>query len=239
MPAVRATALLAAAGAALCAAAALRTAWAEWAYDREGLALGDDPEASPAADVPGRLEAFEEAARREPCEALYRLRAAQIRLRRVRRGDVDRAELAAARASLAEAARLRPMDFRVRSTMARAARLADDPAAAVSEAAAALRLAPRAPGALYDAVAIDVWAWRRARDPAYLTAALRATRDLVSTGASNPTGALATAFASAGPDLAADLAQATSGDDSLRRVALEAARATRPEVAAALGDDPR
>src|SRR4051812_9230239 len=98
--------LIAAAGSLLLAAAALRTVRAEAVYDFEGLQLASDPETSPAADLPGRLEAYEEAARRDPGEALYALRIAQIHLRRAtaRGASARRAELDAARDLLERAA---------------------------------------------------------------------------------------------------------------------------------------
>ena len=66
---------------------------------RRGLARAGDTEVGPAADVPGRLEDYEEAMRRDPGEAQYALRAAQIRLtarrgRRVAGGEVGGARLA-------------------------------------------------------------------------------------------------------------------------------------------------
>src|SRR5262245_63275048 len=105
------------------AAASLRTLRAEEAFEA-GLAKAADAHTDPAADLPGRLEAYEGAVRRDPGESQYALRAAQIRLSRARRrGAAWREDLAAAEALLAAAVAARPLDADVHAARALALRL--------------------------------------------------------------------------------------------------------------------
>ena len=229
--------LVAALGVALLAAAALRTLHAELAYVA-GLARANDPQANPSADVDGRLADYEEAVRRDPGEALYRLRAAQIHLRRAGAslGAAQAEEVAAARELLGGAVRVRPLDAAVHATLAQADRFAGDPAAAVRSARLAVRLAPRAPGVLGTAISVGLWAWTSERDPSSLRLALAGGAGFASIGRTGIPEAFRTAFAQAGPDLAADLLEASAGDAALRAFAAEAVRPVRPLVADALDE---
>jgi tetratricopeptide (TPR) repeat protein len=222
----------AAVGAVFLAAASLRAMYAESAYEA-GLELSVDPKDDPALDVTGRLEAYEEAMRRDPGDGLYALRAGQIRLRRAARrdGSVDRKELAAARASLLRATELRPLDSRPRAQLAGAARLAGDSEQALRAAQDARELAPKSPGPMRVAVDIGLWAWRGTGDPAALRTALSAGTALAGIGEASPDRAIVNAFGQAGPELAQDLAEATKADPSLAAYAAAAARPLRPEVA--------
>jgi hypothetical protein len=217
------------------AAVSLRTVGAEEAYEA-GLAKAADARTDPAADLPGRVEAYEEAARRDPGESLYALRAAQIRLARARRrdGTVVREELAAAERLLAGAAAARPLDADVHAARARALTLLRDAAGAAAEARAAMSLAPWGLVVLDTAQSVGLWAWRAERDPGYLRLALTAGVRLDAWDRRESRRAFDVAFEAAGPELAADLAEATSGDAALRAFAAAAAARTRPEAAAAL-----
>src|SRR5262245_46521593 len=126
------------------AAAALRTVSAEEAYEA-GLAKAADVHTDPAADMPGRLEAYEEAARRDASESLYALRAAQIRLSRAIHADggLVRAELAAAERLIASAGAARPLNADVHATRARAWMLRRVAPEAAREARTAISLAPQ------------------------------------------------------------------------------------------------
>jgi len=219
------------------AAASLRTVGAEDAFEA-GLAKAADAETDPAADIPGRVEAYEEAARRDPGESLYALRAAQIRLSRARRrGAAGRDDLAAAERLLAAAALARPLDADVHATHALALRLRRDAAAAAAEARAAVSLAPCGLVALETAQTVGLWAWRAERDPSYLRSALEAGARLDALGRGRETRrAFDAAFAAAGPELAADIAEATSGDDALRQFAESIAAPTNPESGPPAGD---
>lgn len=220
------------AGGALLAAAALRTVHAEAAYEA-GLALAPHEETPPFADVPGRLERYETALRRDPWEGLYALRAAQIRLRRP--SAREPAERERIDALLAHARALRPSDAEVHAEMGRAARAAGDPAAAAANARRALRLAPRGAPTLASSATLGLWAWRAASDPAHLRVALEAGASLreIGSGAWGPR--FREAFGRGGAGLAADVEEAAAGDPRLRAFAQEAARAANPALAAALG----
>jgi len=233
--AARAARIAAAVGAAALAAASLRTMHAEAAYET-GLDASVDPRRSPALDLPGRLEAYEEAVRRDPGEELYVLRAGQVRLlRAVRRGgEIDGVELAAARGLLVRATELRPLDSRPRAQLARAARLAGDPDGAVAQARQAMALAPKAPGPMHVAVEIGLWAWRATGEPADLRTALAAGVALAGIGEESPDRAFAGAFAEARAGLAQDLVEATTGDAALAAYAVLAVRPVRPEAALVL-----
>jgi len=214
------------------AAVSLRTLHAESAYE-SGLDVAVDPRRSPALDLPGRLDAYEEAMRRDPGEGLYALRAGQIRLLRAAKaaGGVDRVELETARERLRTAARLRPLDARPRAQLARAAQIADDPIEAVAFADAATTLGPRAPGPAWTAVDVGLWAWRAHGDVSALRAALRGGAILSRIGESRPTTPFARAFQRADAGLAQDLVEAVRGDASLAAFAVEATKDVRPDVA--------
>ena len=220
------------------AALCLRTVGAEEAYER-GLAKATDAETDPAADLPGRVEAYEEAARRDPGESLYALRAAQIRLGRARRlsGRAQREELAAADALLDSAVAARPLDADVHAARAIASLLRRDAAAAGAEARESMRLAPWGLVALGTAQVVGLSGWRTERDPAFLRMALEAGARLDAWDRRESRRAFDDAFAAAGPELAADLAEATAGDAALRTFAVSAAARTRPEAAAAAAGD--
>jgi hypothetical protein len=226
-------------GAGLLVVATLRALYAEAAYE-SGLDLAVDPRIGPAQDVPGRLEAYEEAMRRDPGEPLYALRAGQIRLQRAARrdGSVDARELTDARGLLERASALRPLDSRPRAQLADAARLAGDAGGALRAAAEATALAPRAPGPMRVAVDVGLWAWRENGDPAALRTALAAGASLRDIGEASPDRAIVTAFGKAGADLAQDLVEATRNDRALAAYAAEAARPIRPEVARLLDPTP-
>jgi hypothetical protein len=215
------------------AAFSLRTVGAEQAFE-DGLARAADAETDPAADLPGRVEAYEEAARLDPGESLYALRAAQIRLARARRlaGPAAREQLAAAERLLDGAAAARPLDADVHAARAVALRLRRDAAASVAEARAAILLAPWGLVALGTAQSVGLWAWRAERDPAYLRMALSAGARLDAWDRRESRRAFDDAFAAAGPSLAADLVEATAGEPALRAFAAASAARTRPEVAA-------
>ena len=225
----------AAAGALALAAVCLRTYRAETAYGA-GLALAERADASPGEDVPGRLEAYEEASRIDPGEGLYRLRTGQIRLQRAKRapGVPDDAELAAAAAALDAAARTRPLDVRVhcgRVQLARARRDLDGALRAVSAARAA---APISPAALLAASATQTWAWRVTGDASHLRDALAAARDLDAIGEATAARELAADLRNSGHELAGDLAEAAAGDIGLLRFAARIVAPARPEVARVL-----
>jgi hypothetical protein len=230
--------VVAAAGAALLAVSSLRTLSAETAYER-GLDASVDPEESPALDLPGRLEHYEEAARRDPGEALYELRAGQVRLLRAARPGAapDARELAAARASLERAAELRPLDYRPRAQLALASRIAGEPERAMHEARAAMAVGPRAPAALRTAVEVGLWAWSATGDASSLRTALVAGAALARLGESSAVRLFAPTFAAAGAGLAQDLVEATRDDAVLAAFAAAAARPVRPEAASVLDPD--
>jgi len=221
-----------AAAALLVTSAALRTVHAEIAYDA-GLRLATEHWVGPAADLPGRLELYEEALRRDPGEALYALRAAQIRLFRAapRGGPVDTAALGPARDLLDRAAALRPLDSKIHATRAQLERAARNRDAAKGEAWVAIATAPRAPGALTVAMSVGLDGWRESGDPSCLRLALTGARGLAAIHGSDRSPVLEAAFAEAGPELAADLLEATSGDPGLRAYAAGRVRAVRPAVA--------
>ncbi len=217
------------------AALAYVTFRAEEAFER-GLSLAPGPPANPVADVPGRLEAYEEALRRDPGEALYARRAAQVRLRRARRADgtIDRDELNAAMALLVRAAELRPIDGTTHALLAQAHRMGRDAGSAVHAARTAVRMAPRSSFTLRNAMTIGLWAWRAAGSVDSLRFALESSAALVRIGESRATAEFAVAFAEPARPLTADLMEATLGDPALRTFAAEVTRATHPEVAATL-----
>lgn len=219
------------------AAAALRTVGAEDAFEA-GLAKAADAQTDPAADLPGRVEAYEEAARRDPGESLYALRAAQIRLSRARRrGAAGREDLAAAERLLAAAVLARPLDADVHAALALALRQRGDAAAAAAEARKAVSLAPCGLVALETAQSVGLWAWRAERDPAYLRFAFESgvRLDVLGRGRESRR-TFDAAFAAAGPELAADVAEATSGDDALRRFAESIVTRAEPESGSGAGD---
>jgi hypothetical protein len=217
--------------------AALRTVHAEIAYDA-GLRVATEGKTGPAADLPGRLELYEEALRRDPDEATYALRAAQIRLFRAapRGGPADVAALGPARDLLDRAAELLPLDSKIHATRAQLERAARNRNAAEREAWVAIATAPRAPGALSVAVSVGLAGWRESGDPSALRLALTGARGLGRIDESNRTPVLDTAFRDAGPELAADLVEATSGDPELRAYAAGRVRAVRPAAADALSE---
>jgi len=135
-----------AAAALLVASAALRTVHAEFAYDA-GLSLARDGDTSPARTCRDASSATRRRLRRDPGEALYALRAAQIRLFRAapRGGPVDVAALAPARDLLDRAAALRPLDSKVHATRAQLERAARNLSAAREEAWIALATARALP----------------------------------------------------------------------------------------------
>src|SRR5262245_21673890 len=202
------------------AAASLRTLRAEEAFEA-GLAKAADAHTDPAADLPGRLEAYEGAVRRDPGESQYALRAAQIRLSRARRrGAAWREDLAAAEALLAAAVAARPLDADVHAARALALRLRRDAAGAAAEARTAVSLAPCGLVALETAQSVGLWGWRELRDPSYLRFAFEAGTRLHSMGRGREVRrTFDAAFAATGPELAADIAEATAADPALREFA--------------------
>lgn len=227
--------VLATAGALFLAAMAVRIAYAESAYVA-GLDLATHPDSLPSDDLPGRLEHYEEAFRRSPGEALYALRAGQIRLQRARRagGTAGVAEIVAVRELLERARDLRPLDARIRATLAQAWRAHGDVEPALREARIAIRLAPCSPGILRTAMAVGVWAWHGRRDVAALELVLRAGMGVVRVGEKVLVPGLDEAIAAAGSDLAGDLFEATGRDPELLRFAADVVERTRPEVARTL-----
>ncbi len=166
----RAVCLFLAVAAGALSARAVSVASVESVY-RRGLGITDKP----AEDLPGRLEAYEEAGARAPHVFEYRLRSAQIRLGRAAGGgagaaaDVERA-LQHAQAAVAA----HPLDAVARSVLADALLLSGRADEARTEATRALRLGPMHPGA-QGAVArlgLDTWAVRG--DVAFLRLALDA-----------------------------------------------------------------
>ena len=215
------------------AAASLRTVGAEEAFEA-GLAKAADAETNPAADLPGRVEAYEEAVRRDPGESLYALRAAQIRLSRAGRlaGAARRDELAAAERLLDAASAARPLNADVHAVRALARLLRRDAKTAADEARAAMSLAPWGLLALDTAQSVGLAGWRAEQDPAYLRLALTAGMRLDPWDRRESRRAFDAAFEAAGPELAADLVEATAGDAALRAFAASSVGRTRPEVAA-------
>lgn len=169
---------------------------AERAYEA-GIALAID---RPEMDLPGRLEAYDEAGRIEPGDATYALRAAQIRLARLVRATPEEraALLEGARADLARALQRAPLDPRVQVVAAQVAQVDGDVLVARERADAAAVLGPRHPGALAAAVRVHLWAYRRAKDPEALVRALEIARaaqtvaDDPAPGADRATTAIAT-----------------------------------------------
>jgi len=157
--------------AALLALAAARTWWAESAYT-----AGLGTTASPAEDVPGRLERYEEARRRDPSEPLYALRAGQIRLGRAGRTEdpgARREELLAAAERLRESVRLFPLDSQAHAGLAQALAGLGDDDGAIRHADAALLLGPRRPATYEWAIRWFARRWERARDDRCLARLLR------------------------------------------------------------------
>jgi tetratricopeptide (TPR) repeat protein len=144
--------LAAAAAAALAVVAGLR-AHADAAY-RQGLGYT----AFPAEDVPGRLEAYEEAVRRSPRRFVYRLRAGQIHLARARDDD-DAHHREAASEHLRVAVAVHPMDARVHVALAQLAVLEGDPDRALDALRRGVATGPRHPAVQEAAVriALEIW----------------------------------------------------------------------------------
>lgn len=218
------------------AAASLRTVGAEEAFEA-GLSRATDVDTGPAADLPGRVESYEEAARRDPGESHYALRAAQVRLSRARRlsGPAAREELSAAERLLVAAADARPLDADVHATRALAWRLRRDAKSAAAEARMAMSLAPWGLVALDTALTVGLWGWRAERDPSHLRLALEAGARLDAWDRRESRRAFDDAFAAAGAELAGDLVEATAGDEALRAFAASSAARTRPDAAAVVG----
>ncbi len=147
---------------------------AERAYEA-GIALAID---RPETDLPGRLEAYDEAGAIEPGDATYALRAAQIRLARLVRAapEARPALLEGARSDIQRALRRAPLDPRVQAVAAQIAQVDGDVLVARERADAAAVLGPRHPGALATAVRVHLWAFRRAKDPEALVRALEIAR---------------------------------------------------------------
>jgi hypothetical protein len=111
-----------------------------------------------------------------------------------------------------------------------------DEKAAAHEARVAMSLAPWGLLVLDTARTVGLWGWRAERDPAYLRLALSAGARLDAWDRRESRRAFDEAFAAAGPELAADLVEATAGDAALRAFAASSAARTRPEAAAVVGE---
>ena len=134
---------------------AWQRAYADSAY-REGLGYTD----LPAEDVPGRLEAYEEAIRRAPDAFTYRLRAGQILQARAEgRTGGAASDLHAASLHLRAAVALHPLDARARAALSKQLLLEGDVDAALVEARRAFELGPRHPSAQVAAVRVAVLCW--------------------------------------------------------------------------------
>jgi hypothetical protein len=92
------------------------------------------------------------------------------------------------------------------------------------------------PGALSAAFATGLAGWRETGDPSFLRLALEGARGTHRIDASNRLPALDIAFSETGPELAADLLEATSGDAELRRWAADRVRPVRSAAADALDE---
>jgi tetratricopeptide (TPR) repeat protein len=220
-------ALLALAAVAL-VVAALPLLRAEWVY---GAARGFGTR--PSEDLPGRLEAYAEAARLDPREGAYRFRRGQILLDRARR---DAAFLPEAESDLKAAAALRPIDPRVRSELAEVLLRRGDLQGARRESDIALRLGPRHRAVLARAVELRLRLWRVRRESEDLRAALSSVRTSDAIGDAQPARALARFVARSGPFVAADLLEATDGDPALRAFAARALAADYPDLARVLAE---
>lgn len=146
--------LAAAAAAGLAIGAGLRS-HADAAY-RQGLGFTEFP----AEDVPGRLEAYEEAVRRDPRRFVYRLRAGQIHLSRAR-DDASATHAEAASTHLQVAAAVHPLDARVHVALAQLAALQGDPDGALEALRRAVATGPRHPSVQAAAVRLALEIWSR------------------------------------------------------------------------------
>ncbi len=220
------------------AARAAHRSYADSAY-REGLGYTEFP----AEDVPGRLEAYEEALRRAPDTFLYLLRSGQIRLSRVaganaaKSGDAS-AELDVARQRLTRAATVHPLDARARISIAQVFLLDGDAVGALREARVALALGPRHPTVQVAAVRLGIDAWRRSGDPEALglaldAGALRASWTAIHgpAQAGNPLRFVGAALRARSDDVLGDLLEAAGSRSDRLSVAIEWTARARPDVA--------
>lgn len=179
----RAARVAAAAAALALAASEVRTWRAEQAYQRGVRATdprsGDEVVDDVLRDVPGRLEAYEAAARIDPGEPLYALRAGQMHVLRAGRRPPppDRGErVAAARELLERSLRALPLDSRAHDALAQAAVLDGDADGALRDSRRAVLLGRRRSSALEQASRRCAWAWRRTGDPDALRDAAEVAR---------------------------------------------------------------
>jgi len=218
------------------AAAAGRTWWAESAYT-EGLGAT----ASPSEDVPGRLERYEEARRRDPGEPLYALRTGQILLGRAEGAAAPptrREGLLAAEPLLAESVRLFPLDSQSHAAWSQALAGLGDADLAIREADAALLLGPRRPTTYEWAIRWFARRWDRVRDDRCLArlfrTAMRAEEAVRDPPSDVPpveppgAGTLRRLLASSDAPTAEDLIRAAGTEPDLLRFAAERMRAHRP-----------
>ena len=215
------------------AARAAHRSHADSAY-REGLGYTEFP----AEDVPGRLEAYEEALRRAPDTFLYLLRSGQIRLSRAAGAGDAGAELDLARSRLARAATVHPLDARARISIAQALLLDGDAVRALSEARIALALGPRHPTVQVAAVRLGIDAWRRNGDQQALGLALdagvlRASWTAIHgpAQAGNPLRFVSAALHARSDDVLGDLLEAAGSRTDRLSVAIGWTTRARPDVA--------
>ncbi len=208
----RAWLLVVAAAALALAFEGARIAWSDAKY-RGVLDAGD----TPVRDVPGRLEAFEEATRRRPGEFTYSLRSGQLRLVRHVAGDGAAHELADATAHLQHAVEVHPLDPRGRIALARALGLADDSAGMVREVARAVLLGPRHGNVLREATALLTTEWRRTGLPDLLAWALEIEAERAAWSAQGPSRTAGGILAARGDQAQGDVVWAANGRAPLLR----------------------
>jgi len=144
-------------------------AYADAAY-RDGLGYTEFP----AEDVPGRLEAYDEAHRRAPGTFVYLLRSGQIHLARAAAGAREEQHLTTAGERLREAVRIHPLDARARISLAQVLLLEGDASAAYESARVAASLGRRHPLVQLAGVRLGIEAWTRTGDIEGLALALDA-----------------------------------------------------------------
>lgn len=247
----RAVRVAAAAAAVGLAVLQIRTWRAERAYERGIWATdprtGRPATDAPARDVPGRLEAYDEARSLDPSNPLYGLRAAQIEIARVARAPRDAARderVSRVHDRLRDVLAAAPLEGRAHDALAHVFAENGDLDGAIDRTRRSVALAKRRPSTLEVAAHRFVWGWRRTWDPDILASALDVARlgyelkdgrdpSLGPDGAPG-TGPVRELLASAGGPTVDDVRLAIRGREELRDAAARLLDAVRPEDAAKL-----
>jgi tetratricopeptide (TPR) repeat protein len=203
---------------------------AEYVY---GSALGY---ARPATDdLPGRLAAYEEAARIDPGEAVYHLRSGELRLRRAKsQPGARRDQIDAALEHFRNAVRLNPLDARSRNGLAQALAARGESEAALEQVAASVRLGPSMKGVMARAIQTYLDAWERTGDGALLREALRLTRRVSELDEGYGRMLAGLALRRSARDVQGDALEALVAYPDLAREAATVLRPVLPDVAAVL-----